>query len=368
MNVENKTGTEASAMTFLEKMFALTCGALMFACGIAAASQDPAAFLRVMPGAQGAALGNTGVANPDSDFAAYFNPALTNLSENRLRFAAEQTQWLLDMQVEHYAITHSFGAPGAEPWSVSAFHSRWSTDPFETTDPDGSKAGELAYSAGAMGAAFSGAVVERVHVGVGIKRFYQTFEESGGAASGERFNAAGEMWTLGLAYATPRQGLIAGVSIEEPTGPVKFMEAHEEIPRVARAGLRGRYLNKLVRWSLEGVATGGELSWKSGLEFSPFGSLAMRAGFDNSTAGGGQLGVTTGVGLKLGGFRLDYSFVPFGGLGGTQSVSVAWRWGSRTREALEAVLKDERPQQQAALTAEQIFGRWLSEQTSEAKK
>ena len=68
-----------------------------------------------------------------------------------------------------------------------------------------------------------------------------------------------------------------------------------------------------------------------GTEYSVLPALSLRAGYASAmaqeTGGSGPLnGLGGGVGLKMGSWRADYTFTPFGTLGNVQRISLGARW------------------------------------------
>ena len=75
-----------------------------------------------------------------------------------------------------------------------------------------------------------------------------------------------------------------------------------------------------------------------GTEYAAFSTLSLRAGYLAAMAGSaassgattdrfGELsGVGAGLGIKMGGYKLDYSFTPFGELGNVQRISLGARF------------------------------------------
>jgi hypothetical protein len=76
----------------------------------------------------------------------------------------------------------------------------------------------------------------------------------------------------------------------------------------------------------------------AGLEYTFMQVFSLRVGYAYSAAASnlvGMTGLTAGAGLKLGGFVIDYAYVPFGDLGTTQMVTIGYIFGGGGGAALE---------------------------------
>lgn len=76
--------------------------------------------------------------------------------------------------------------------------------------------------------------------------------------------------------------------------------------------------------------------WGAGVEWRPVPQVSARAGWRQEGRGqgiGGARGITGGFGARLGRFRLDYAYVPFGDLVTTHRLSVEYRMPGVLRPA-----------------------------------
>jgi hypothetical protein len=277
----------------------------------------------VTPDAQSAALGNTGVANPDSSFSAYHNPSLLSRSQNVFRLAGAQMQWLVGVQASHYALSMTLPSQNETPWGLGVYFSDWRSGAFDGTDALGNATGAVEYNAQNIGFAVSRAVMPGLHLGAGVKQISQSFQEGEGDTK-----AAVLAYDAGLTYDTPMEGVVFGASLQNFGGKVQFSEQQESLPQTVRAGLQGGFLQKKLQWNVEAVHSNEKtLAVQTGMAFNPFSMISLRAGYDTLTGGESYLGMTTGIGFSFENFSLDYSFVPFNTLGVSQRVSMSWKIG-----------------------------------------
>jgi len=286
---------------------------------------DAADFLRITPDSHVAALGNSGVANGDTDFSLYHNPALLSQTKNRYRLAGAQTQWLLGLQASHYTASLAWSFRGGNPWGMGVFVSEWHKS-FNATDPFGNPAGRGDYRARNAGIALSHAVLPTFSLGVTVKRLSQSFGEQGFSSQRNRISASLPAWDAGVAWRTPWKDVVMAAAYRNVGSKTSFGRQEERLPTSAHAGAQGRFLGEGFSWSLE--AMGNREKAKAlggGLGFSPFPGFTLRAGYNTLYNGKDYGGFTSGLGFYFKSFRLDCSFVPLGPLGSVQRFSMSWR-------------------------------------------
>lgn len=112
-------------------------------------------------------------------------------------------------------------------------------------------------------------------------------------------------------------------------GKLKYETESEDLPTNIRAGAAYRFTRTLLL-ATELVFPKGNNSYLSGgtewtLAESKTSAVLLRAGFNgrrNKDLNGA--GVSGGMGIKLGNWRLDYAFVPYGELGDTHQISISF--------------------------------------------
>jgi hypothetical protein len=292
--------------------------------GSAGAATATADFLNVAPDSRSAALGGSGVADPDNGFAVFHNPALPAAADATLRVAAGQTQWLAGSQLSHYAADVR-RADGDGAWALSASVSQWSGPDFQTTDSVGNITGRDSYRARTVGAGLSRSWGENISAGAAVKRLSQGF--AGQVAA----SASGTAWDAGV-FARGGDGRwTAGAVLQNEGAAAGLGGGRERLPATARAGLQWRPGSRQFAWTTE-VSRSQDTGWTvaGGLGFSILPGFILRGGYDGRTAGSRYAGLTSGIGIAFKGFTFDYAFTPFGDLGNAQRISLAWTYGGRT--------------------------------------
>lgn len=124
----------------------------------------------------------------------------------------------------------------------------------------------------------------------------------------------------------------AGASISNLGPPIKVGSAASPLPFTGRAGFLW-HTSPYVNSMLDVVCPVDESPYAAlGIEAvlkQPSWAGALRVGYSSSRSSqqiDGLSGITAGAGLDFQRFRLDYAWAPFGDLGATNLVSVAFRF------------------------------------------
>ncbi|HRY28721.1 MAG TPA: PorV/PorQ family protein [Elusimicrobiota bacterium] len=302
----------------------------------AGAGTTAADFLLTPPDSRSAALGNSGVADAESPFSLYNNPALLSDAKSPLTLAGGVAEWPLGLQAQHYAVSSVWGTPADGPWGLGIFLSQWQTAPIQATDIYGNANGRVRYTARNVGLGLAHALSPALHLGGAVKTISQRFEETGRAGGNTGTGHSALAWDFGVAYDTPLKYVRVAAALQNTGNDVAFRQDQEKLPRALRLGMQGAFFNRQFQWAAEGrKLSGGALAVKGGMGFRPFPNMILRMGFDSGLRDI-FLGVTTGVGFRLRNVDIDYAFVPLGNLGTTQRMTLAWRIGKtapRTRNA-----------------------------------
>jgi hypothetical protein len=309
------------------KKLTVVLTALIAGAAHAGTGTTTAEFLRIAPDSRSAALGHTGVCDPDNGFATFHNPALAAASSDPVRLSAGQTQWLMGSQISHAAATVQ-RKTRAGAWGLGLTFSRLATDPFQTTDGLGNTTGKTSFGAQAAGASLSRSWGGVVSVGAGIKSVEQGFD----AQPGTRNTISA--WDAGV-FARSKSGRWSiGAALKNAGASSTNDGVSEELPTALRAGMEWRPGDGQFTWSVDVARPkSGSAAVGAGLGFRASNALTLRAGYDGRTAGSQYAGLTSGLGVKVGSFSIDYAFTPFGELGNAQRISVSWAHGGARREA-----------------------------------
>lgn len=281
----------------------------------AASGTEGAAFLDIPVGARPAALGGAYSALAADGFAPVFNPAwLGALDAKRLALT----------HVDHLEASYEF-AGYAHPLA-SGDHGLGAAVQFYRPgritglDAAGTPIGDVSGHFGAYSMAYGAGIGEWVSVGISGKVV---------RAAIDGVSATAYAADLGGLY-RPSKALSLALVMANIGNKLKFMEQGDDLPRTLRAGVHYRPLD---RWSfvLEGLyAHTGLGAARAGAEWRPIELAALRLGYRSDAIEGLSplAGLSTGVGILLGGQEFSYAWVPHDDLGFTQQFSLAFRFGA----------------------------------------
>ena len=288
-----------------------------------AALNTGAAFLKIGAGARPAAMGGAYTALADDVNAIYYNPgALARLRRQEL--GATHAEWLLGTKFDFIGY--------AQPTSMGTFGlgiTRLGVGSTEGRDANrqasgGFEASDTAYSFGLsrmlrQDALFSG----MTSVGVNLKRI----ESRIGA-----YSAGTWACDFGGLHQFAGSRMSVGFSVLNAGPGMRFISQSDPLPLTVALG--GAYrLGGALNLALDVRQEVYDKRMEVGIgsEYSVMPGFAVRAGYMSNArqAGGGGLtplaGLGGGFGLKLGNYRADYTFTPFGE-GQRARLSLGMRW------------------------------------------
>jgi long-subunit fatty acid transport protein len=264
-----------------------------------------AEFLKLEVGPKAQALGGASfVGVADDASAVYWNPAgLTTMTSGQLY--GMQNWYLLDMSHQvgalviptrygAYALAFSYFSAGDIP-QYENFQSTGRT--FSASDMSGT----LAY-AHRLGDVFS--------LGLGLKMIYQQLEVE---------QAWGYAVDLGLlSHVETSAGRIGvGVAVQNIGPGLTFIERRDPLPFSFKTGVSYRVGGLLMAGGMVKARDDRTLQAVGGVELSLQNVLAFRIGYRSPHE------YATGAGLRMGGLRVDYAFVPYESLGNIRTHRIA---------------------------------------------
>jgi flagellar motor protein MotB len=264
-------------------------------------------FFRLGQGARAAALGESYVALADDATAIFWNPAgLGQVSE--YGFLMSHQQWFLGAQDEllHAALPASRGRFG-----ISA---AYSAEPgIEFWDENNQPGDTFQTWGGVVAFGYGSEILPGYQFGAAVKAAYQSlFTDWVGAGAADIGVRATVLPGLSLGAAARNLGI--GWS-----GDV------EQLPTEAAVGA-SYALSWLTATADACLPMDNELALRCGVEFRPVRELAVRLGYRTGPADISELGfwggLTSGLGVNLGAFSVDYALSSYGRLGLAHRVSV----------------------------------------------
>jgi len=283
-----------------------------------------AAFLKLGVGARPIGMGSAFVAIADDANAIYWNPAgLAGLKKREI--SSMHSEWITDIRYDFLGYVHPANKLGTFAGSFSYL----SMGGIERRGENREKlsGGFTAYDL-AVALSYSRALSQTMNMGVNLRFIQQKIENE---------DAYGIAFDLGGIYKMPIKGLSLGFTLQNLGPKMKFISDPYSLPLTLTMGLGYRFVPGLtlaldVRHQLIQKRTTLSL----GTEYWPFSLLALRAGYvgrllssvvdRNDEEIGDFLGLGAGLGMRLFGYQMDYSYVPFGDLGETHRISFSFRF------------------------------------------
>lgn len=287
------------------------------------AGARPLSFLGLDTSARAAALGGAYSALADDAESLRYNPAgLGRLLENEV--SATHDQHFEAAMQDHVALALH---PGV---AVSADIVNYGRVPRTTyASPDGGL-GTFSITDSALSAG-AGHAFGPLSLGAAGKWLREDNDGTVGQAVAADLGAQWRVpWVPGLSLAAVGQNL---------GGKIRFQGSGEALPATARAGAAWVFpaFGHRNAVAVDAFKEGSDrLRLSGGVETVAGGSLALRLGYTTRVDAG--VGVTAGVGWRGEAWSADYAIAPYGDLGLTHRVSVAFRWGK---------LEEERPLREA---------------------
>lgn len=332
-----KINTPARGPRRILRSAALIAAALIYARdaraqAFASAADATAAgeFLQLGVGARAVAMGGAFSAVADDATALYWNPAgLSRIPSSEATFM--HAPYIASSYFDYAAYVHNFGRAGA----VGVGSQYFSAGGLTQTDQTGTIIGtanpyDLAASAG-----YSHDIPGSVPVfGGGSAGLAAAFIQSKilDTAQTEAVNLG--FLSRPYRYRYYGHSELRWAFVASNLGPpLNYGDLPESLPTTLTAGAALRLpWGELVSLDLNAPQDGRPypaVGTEYPLAIKDDWRMALRAGYDSETLGSidGVTGATAGLGLGYKGLSVDYAFVPYGGLGMTQRISLSYAWG-----------------------------------------
>jgi hypothetical protein len=289
---------------------------------LAARSEESAQFLKIGVGARSAGLGGACTAAANDVTAMSWNPAGLSLLSKR-ELGAMHAELASDLRYDYagYAAPLGLGTIGAG----AAYLSQGS---LVGRDETGRITGGFGASDAAASLSYGAPVNSRLRLGA-TARYIQS--RIGALSAQTAAFDLGALYRLGnWGPGVPTLGFAA-----QNMGPgLNFGGSSAPLPLTLAAGL-GYQLP--AGWTLaadyKNRPNSGSSEISVGTEYAVVSNFALRAGYASNhgpisglSRAGDLTGFAAGFGLRLGGYSLDYSMTPFGGLGNAQRFGLGARF------------------------------------------
>jgi len=282
------------------------------------AGQTSANFLKIAVGAKNAAMGETGATETGIN-SIYWNPAgLADVESRAVSFT--HAAWFEGINLENASYAQKIGA-GVIGVSVDYL----SMSPIDRYDNTGGRQGNFSPSDKALKLTYAAdvsATPEKTYAGVTLKYISSDIDS---------LSAKSLALDAGIYFDTIFEDLRFGVVFQNLGQPMKFDKQSYSLPLNLKVGANYLVMDGL-NVSLDvnkAIDTGAALN-AGGEYLYPIDDetgIAFRGGYKSNTDGlGGSAGITMGIGVIYNSYTFDYAFVPYGDLGDTHRISIAYRF------------------------------------------
>lgn len=324
----------------------LLCASPSFAQKVGSTSMQ---FLKVMPSARGAALGEAYTVAANGAEAIFWNPAGLATS-GKMNFATTYVNWLFDAQQGALALAFSirrFGVVGLQFQYVDfgQFDETTNERPYINNPDNPGLTGRIfnpfSY---VIGISYARYLTDKFSLGIGMKYAHESLFDGGKVATMVRQGvfeevntwANGLLFDFGIRYNTGYRSIHLGSSVQNFGGDVKYAKESNPVPLLFRFGVGADIMgpNGLFYPGSENnrLSVAFDIfhpndyaqQIHAGVEYEFAGLFALRGGykfnydFDGLTLGAGLKHAIEGVGLAV-----DYSYGDMGTyLGHVQRISL----------------------------------------------
>jgi long-subunit fatty acid transport protein len=293
---------------------------LLFALPGAAYASETASFLKLGVGARAVGMAGAYTAIADDVNALAWNPAGLSALEKRELGAmhaemTEQTRY----GFAGYAQPSKYGT-----FAVGGVYLDHGN--IDGRDANGRPTGYYSASDQAVSLGFGSRLETGLRLGANVK--YIRGSIAGTSAQSCAFDFGGQYALAELGPGVP----LLGLAVQNLGPGLKFQDRTSQLPLTVAVGVGYRMpkgLTMAMDFKQRPHAKQSEFS--AGAEYALLTHFALRAGYTTTQAESGSSmgdfsalnGFATGLGFKMKGYRLDYSFTPMGELGNVQRFSLA---------------------------------------------
>jgi len=284
-----------------------------------------ASFLTIDPSARTSALGNAGNAIVGDSSSLFINPAGLGHSMGS-EMMTTYSRLFMDSSYSSIGFVHSLNSLArSSALGVSVVYLNYGS--FDGHSPDSSSSGSFGASDMALGLSYGLMLGAGVTAGVTARAIQEQIETS--SARTVSFDA-------GMQIPMPLKGLALGLALRNAGPGVKFINERAPLLTSAEMGFGftiGRFV--LMSNAVTTLST-GKSNFGFGTELQLASGLNLRTGYllasEERTAGSAAGGLSrwadfsAGIGLHLGRYQFDYSFVPHAELGVSQFFTMSARF------------------------------------------
>lgn len=277
------------------------------------AGTTSAQFLRIGIGARPAALGESYCAVSDDTYGVFWNPAGANRI-NAVEYAFSYNKWFSDIGKEVVMASLPVKSTSTVSFGMIYLH----VPSMVKSDIYGNDKGKFtAYSMAGVLSYSSRIHSDSFAYGVSVKYLQEGIDTD---------KAVGYCLDLGGMYYASSDRFSIGASVQNLGSKMKFVSESFSLPMTLKTGCAYRFKNNKALMLFDiNKATGEDIRYSAGLEYSVYKALALRGGYNTGNS------FTCGFGIMYKLLFFDYAFVPYGDLGYTHRVSTRMKFGYEVR-------------------------------------
>lgn len=268
-------------------------------------------FLKIGVGAEAIGMGESHVAAANDLYSSYWNPAgLSHIQ--RSQFGFMHNQWFEDIKHEYIGYVQPLGGLGVIGTSILYL----SYGEIQGRDENGQETNKFRPYDLALVFSYGRGLVGDSTVGFNAKWIREQIDKE---------NAQVYAFDIGVLYPVGKSGLIFGLNLQNFGTKAKFVKESFELPTNLKLGLSYKLREPFMITADLNRPADDDINIGIGAELKIANLLRLRGGYKYSL-GGNDLGVvsglTTGLGVTVEGFQIDYAFANYGKLGSVHRVSL----------------------------------------------
>lgn len=269
-------------------------------------------FLKIGVGAKAIGMAESQAADANDLYASYWNPAgLANIQRQQLGLM--HNEWFEEMNHEFIGFVQPIGGAGVIGGSAVYL----SFGELQGRDAKGKETKVFRPYAIALILSYARRFGSALSFGVNTKWVREQIDD---------INAQVVAFDIGGLYVVPGSSLAFGFSAQHLGPKAKFVEESFSLPLNIRVGAAYKLLNDALTITTDvNRPSDNHPTIGVGTAYTISNVLHLRAGYKYSLGGndlGFASGITSGLGLTIEGFDIDYAFVSFGKLGRVHQFSL----------------------------------------------
>ena len=292
---------------------------LVFARGPGTSS---ASFLKIDMSARPVGMGNAFCGIADDINAIQWNPGgLTQIEQQEVILT--HNEWIQGIRLEFLG----YAFPVDENWTLGATVNYLYVTGLVGRDINGDETGRIfGGNDGVLTLSGSRKIDKDISVGANFKIIRESVEDKSDMAY------AGD---IGVLYKIPKfkisgikiSGIKVGAAIQNFGTQIRLYEESFPLPLNLKIGLGYEPIEGAIFGLDVNQPIDNRVNAMVGGEYWLFDLAALRVGYKYKQDENTGIGITAGLGFKLGGWHLDYAYVPFGDLGTTHRISLNIKFG-----------------------------------------